>query len=160
MICERVSVSLGPSLSFNDLPSTIECEFTLESARSLGINEIFTKLSSGHLRVVSGSGGDKYTIDSTKSPISFTNSDRKIPTSPNTNGSSIQPPTSQSEETVNSDEKERNGTDGSQDETKVGNALSVPSSGDQVNPDPHDSTGFSTTGGIRFDVIEKLRNGI
>jgi hypothetical protein len=46
-----VNVKLGPTLAFNDLPSTIECSFTLESARNLGIDEIFGKLSCGKLRV-------------------------------------------------------------------------------------------------------------
>ncbi len=51
MLCKDVKVNLGSQLSFNDLPSYIECDFTLESARNLGADEIFEKLSSGSLRV-------------------------------------------------------------------------------------------------------------
>ena len=51
MLCKDVKVNLGSQLSFNDLPSYIECEFTLESARNLGADEIFEKLSAGSLRV-------------------------------------------------------------------------------------------------------------
>jgi len=51
MVTSSVNVKLGPTLAFNDLPSTIECSFTLESARNLGIDEIFGKLSCGKLRV-------------------------------------------------------------------------------------------------------------
>lgn len=51
MITQNVTVKLGPTLSFNDLPSTIECNFELESGRNLGIGEIFGKLSCGQVRV-------------------------------------------------------------------------------------------------------------
>jgi hypothetical protein len=51
MFTTSVTVKLGPTLSFNDLPSTIECDFKLESARNLGIGEIFGKLSCGQVRV-------------------------------------------------------------------------------------------------------------
>lgn len=50
MECSDVKVNLGTQLSFNDLPSYIECEFTLTSARNLGIDEIFEKLSNSGLR--------------------------------------------------------------------------------------------------------------
>jgi LysM repeat protein len=51
MECSNVSVNLGPQLSFNDLPSYIECEFTLTSARNLGIDEIMSKLNCGSIRI-------------------------------------------------------------------------------------------------------------
>jgi len=51
MECSDVQVNLGPQLSFNDLPSYIECEFTLKSARNLGIDEIMEKLNCGSIRV-------------------------------------------------------------------------------------------------------------
>jgi hypothetical protein len=51
MECSDVNIKLGPQLSFNDLPSYIECSFTLTSARNLGIDEIFEKLSNSGLRV-------------------------------------------------------------------------------------------------------------
>lgn len=52
MECSSVTVKLGSQLSFNDLPSYIECEFTLSSARNLGTDEIFEKLSNTGIRVV------------------------------------------------------------------------------------------------------------
>jgi len=51
MECSDVNVNLGPQLSFNDLPSYIECEFTLKSARNLGIDEIMAKLNCGSIRI-------------------------------------------------------------------------------------------------------------
>jgi hypothetical protein len=51
MLCNDVTVNLGKQLSFNDLPSYIECTFTLTSARELGIDEIFEKLTNGGLRI-------------------------------------------------------------------------------------------------------------
>jgi hypothetical protein len=51
MECSDVNIKLGQQLSFNDLPSYIECSFTLTSARNLGIDEIFEKLSNSGLRV-------------------------------------------------------------------------------------------------------------
>jgi len=50
MLCEDVDIKLGSQLSFNDLPSNIECSFTLTSARNLGVDEIFEKLSNAGLR--------------------------------------------------------------------------------------------------------------
>ena len=49
----QLQLTLGPNLAFNDLPSSIELSFTLESARNLGANEIFRKLSTGELRFTS-----------------------------------------------------------------------------------------------------------
>ena len=51
MECSDVNVNLGPQLSFNDLPSYIECEFTLKSARNLGTDEIMSKLNCGSIRI-------------------------------------------------------------------------------------------------------------
>lgn len=58
MECEEVSVKLGSSLSFNDLPSTIEVDITLKSARNLGLQEIFSKFNSGGIRIVEGTATD------------------------------------------------------------------------------------------------------
>jgi hypothetical protein len=48
-----IKLILGPTLAFNDLPSYIEVEFTLSSARNLGANEIFRKLHTGEVRISS-----------------------------------------------------------------------------------------------------------
>ena len=48
-----IKLILGPTLAFNDLPSYIEVEFTLTSARNLGANEIFRKLHTGEVRISS-----------------------------------------------------------------------------------------------------------
>ena len=45
-----MTLKLGSTLAFNDLPSTIEAEITLTSARNLGASEIFRKLSTGEIR--------------------------------------------------------------------------------------------------------------
>jgi hypothetical protein len=48
-----VSLKLGPTLAFNDLPSNITVDFTLNNARPLGLQEILAKFNSGNLRVIS-----------------------------------------------------------------------------------------------------------
>lgn len=47
-----VNLTLGPTLGFNNLPSSIKAEFTLENARPWGMQEIMAKFNSGYLRVV------------------------------------------------------------------------------------------------------------
>lgn len=54
MITTAVNLKLGPTLMFNDLPSSITVEFTLTNARPWGIQEIMSKFNSGYLRTVSG----------------------------------------------------------------------------------------------------------
>jgi hypothetical protein len=52
MLVENVTLSLGPDLAFNDLPSSIKVEFNLTNARPLGLQEIMSKFNSGYLRTV------------------------------------------------------------------------------------------------------------
>lgn len=52
MLVENVSLSLGPNLAFNDLPSSIKVEFNLTNARPWGLQEIMAKFNSGYLRTV------------------------------------------------------------------------------------------------------------
>jgi hypothetical protein len=52
MLSESVSVKLGSTLSFNDLPSNIKVEFTLKNARPLGMQDILAKFNTGYLRSV------------------------------------------------------------------------------------------------------------
>jgi hypothetical protein len=47
MLCKEVTLSVGKSLAFNDLPSSIKIEFTLETARNLGAQEIFNRFNTG-----------------------------------------------------------------------------------------------------------------
>jgi len=47
MVCKNTSVKFGNTLGFNDLPTRIEVSYSLESARSLGIQEIFDKFNIG-----------------------------------------------------------------------------------------------------------------
>ncbi len=47
MLVDTVSIKLGDTLAFNDMPSTIEVEFTMKGARSYGMQEIFDKFSCG-----------------------------------------------------------------------------------------------------------------
>jgi hypothetical protein len=47
MIVENGTVNFGNTLGFNDLPTRIEFSFTIKSARSLGIQEIFDKFNNG-----------------------------------------------------------------------------------------------------------------
>jgi len=50
MLCEEVTVTLGKTLAFNDLPSSIKIAFTLTNARSLGAQEIFNRMNTGRGR--------------------------------------------------------------------------------------------------------------
>lgn len=52
MLCENVNLKLGPTLAFNDLPSSITVEFNLTNARPWGLQEIMAKFNSGYLRTV------------------------------------------------------------------------------------------------------------
>ena len=56
----NVKLTLGPTLAFNDLPSTIDIEFTLTSGRNYGIGEIFRKLTTGDVRITSKSAPSFY----------------------------------------------------------------------------------------------------
>lgn len=52
MLVENVNIKLGPTLSFNDLPSSIKIEFTMKNARPWGLQEILSKFNNGYLRTV------------------------------------------------------------------------------------------------------------
>jgi hypothetical protein len=59
MLVEEVTIDLGNTLSFNDLPSNIKIGFTLTNARSLGAQEIFERFNCGGARIVGPSYGAK-----------------------------------------------------------------------------------------------------
>lgn len=52
MYTTDVKLKLGPTLAFNDLPSSITVNFTLTNARPWGLEEIMAKFNSGYLRSV------------------------------------------------------------------------------------------------------------
>lgn len=52
MYTDNVTLKLGSTLAFNDLPSNIILDFTLQNARPWGMQEIIAKFNTGHLRVV------------------------------------------------------------------------------------------------------------
>lgn len=52
MLVEQVELRLGPTLAFNDLPSSITVEFNMTNARPWGLQEIMAKFNSGYLRTV------------------------------------------------------------------------------------------------------------
>jgi len=54
MLCKSVDINFGPQLSFNDLPTYIEVSAKYESARNLGLQEIFSKFNTGGIRVTEG----------------------------------------------------------------------------------------------------------
>lgn len=60
MLCKGVDVNFGPQLSFNDLPTFIEVTVNLESARNIGLQEIFGKFNTGGIRTVSGTHSGEY----------------------------------------------------------------------------------------------------
>jgi len=119
-----VKLTLGPTLAFNDLPSSVDIEFTLSSARTSGIDEIFRKLSTGEIRFSSSSAPSFY----------------------NTNQGEEEQKKPENSPTI-TDNKNEELADGTQPydisaKTKVGstNAVGLTSSnGTQVNPDPNSS---------------------
>lgn len=54
MYCKSVEIEPGNDLAFNNLPSTIKVTIALESARNLGLQEIFAKYNSGSIRTTNG----------------------------------------------------------------------------------------------------------
>jgi hypothetical protein len=52
MYTDNATLKLGSTLAFNDLPSNITLDFTLQNARPWGLQEIIAKFNTGHLRVV------------------------------------------------------------------------------------------------------------
>jgi len=48
---QEVTLTLGPTLAFNDLPSSIKASFTLQNARAWGLQEIIAKFNTGSIRV-------------------------------------------------------------------------------------------------------------
>lgn len=63
MLTTKVSLKLGPNLSFNDLPTTITADFDLKNARPWGLQEIMAKFNSGYIRTLSYSQDDKGKLD-------------------------------------------------------------------------------------------------
>jgi len=49
---EAMTLTLGPLLAFNDLPSSIKASFALTNARPWGMQEIMAKFNSGYIRSV------------------------------------------------------------------------------------------------------------
>ena len=70
----EVTLTLGPTLAFNDLPSSIKASFTLQNARAWGLQEIIAKFNAGSIRVSTtikddmqiNSGDKQNATDSTK----------------------------------------------------------------------------------------------
>lgn len=145
MVCKDVKVNLGSQLSFNDLPSYIECEFTLESARNLGADEIFEKLSSGALRV-SEQAPSFYNSDD------ISNKSKAEPADRSTGVNDIK-------NTLNENkEDDSNITVDSNLQTKSGN--SDVDSGEKINRDPNSidptigkTTQPPTTGKFTYEVV-------
>lgn len=57
MICNDVKITFGPVLGFNDLPTFMDIEVQLTSARDLGLQEIFSRFNSGEVRTKSNENG-------------------------------------------------------------------------------------------------------
>jgi hypothetical protein len=101
MYTTSVTLTLGKTLAFNDLPSDIKMEFTLQNARPWGLAEIMAKFNTGHLRTINAtkdfrstspqedvqSSGYQYTVGSQSSSPNATNSgDQNAPNQGNTGG--------------------------------------------------------------------------
>ena len=73
MLTQNVSLELGPTLAFNDLPSSIKISFELKNARAWGLQEIMAKFNSGYIR----------TTDVQRTLLETTSFDKKDPKDPN-----------------------------------------------------------------------------
>lgn len=60
MLCQGVDLNFGPQLSFNDLPTYIEVTAKYQSARNIGLQEIFAKFNTGGIRVTEGTLKGEY----------------------------------------------------------------------------------------------------
>jgi hypothetical protein len=134
MLTQDVKVNLGAQLSFNDLPSYIECEFTLASARNLGIDEIIEKLSCSGIRI----SNEHPTFWNTQ-PDPGENQPQPSGPTPSTPAAGATPSTP----TDNKQEDELQNvaaTQSTSEQSKVGNENSTgtaSTTGQQVNPDPN-----------------------
>lgn len=125
MLTQDVTVNFGPQLAFNDLPSFIECEFTLVSARNLGTDEIMEKLSCSGIRV-SNEHPTFWNADPDPGYPPVQN------TTKNSNIGSLSP----------TDNREDNKSDQFNFQSKIGSENSTgtsSTSGETVNPDPNSS---------------------
>jgi hypothetical protein len=123
MYTDSVKLTLGPTLAFNDLPSSVDIEFTLTSARTCGIDEIFRKLSTGEIRFSSSSAPSFYNNNPADEEAKKPENSPTVTDSKNEELSDLQP------SQINKN-------------TKVGSANAVgltSSNGTQVNPDPNSS---------------------
>jgi hypothetical protein len=135
MLCEDVTINLGPQLAFNDLPSSIEAEFRLVSARNLGIDEIMEKLSCGAIRITVEQPTFWNKVEGDNTPNSDSGGGNTTPPS----GPTATPPT-------NNEVKEEDApvvaTQSTADQSKVGNESSTDTTstnGQTVNPDANSS---------------------
>jgi len=120
-----MTLKLGPTLAFNDLPSTIEADITLTSARNLGASEIFRKLSTGEIRFSSKAKKTFYAEDE----------DEDIAGQPGKGPESGKPETATPDESIQLEPSQLT-------KTTVGTitATGVTSStGQQINSDPNSS---------------------
>jgi len=154
MLCSKVEVNFGPQLSFNDLPTYIEVTVTLESARNLGLQEIFAKFNTGGIRVTEGSLEGNYTSGE---PISYWNTDNFNTNYGLTSSETSDSKTSQeanqvdnSENTTNKNEEEvKQGQETKAQEVAPNDTNSpTPSltSDTQTNPDPNSSDPIISSG--------------
>ena len=132
MLTQDVKVNLGAQLSFNDLPSYIECEFTLASARNLGIDEIIEKLSCSGIRI----SNEHPTFWNTQPDPGENQPSGPTPSTPAA-GATPSTPTDNKQE----DELQNvAATQSTSEQSKVGNENSTgtaSTTGQQVNPDPN-----------------------
>lgn len=136
MLTQDVKVNLGQQLAFNDLPSFIECEFTLTSARNIGIDEIFEKLTCSGVRV------------SSEAPTFWnqdpepTNTPPEAPPGPTGGGATggAAPSESKQEDNTTSNPGPSGPQGPTQEQSKVGAATSTgtaSTTGETINPDPN-----------------------
>ena len=133
MLCEEVTINLGPQLAFNDLPSTIEAEFKLVSQRNLGIDEVMEKLSCGAVRITV----EQPTFWNQLEGDGVVNESNEGKNTEQPQGPTASPP-------VNNEVKEEDApvvaTQSSAEQSKVGNEPSTgtaSTTGQTVNPDPN-----------------------
>jgi hypothetical protein len=151
MLTKSVSLKLGPQLAFNDLPSSITVEFTLENARALGMQEIMGKFNSGYLRSIDvqktyyetsqiTSGGKSYI-----EPIGILPGEASVPPDVGTASGTA---SGGSASNVGGNGGPTNTNNGQQNSLPSGNTQSTPDGGVKpISASASEATAFNTGGG-------------
>lgn len=150
MLCKSVEIEPGNILAFNNLPSTIKVTINLQSARNLGLQEIFAKYNAGSIRTING----KYV---TTGPTDFFASDNYVYNKPTTKPI----PKSTSKESQQSSELDKNNPNITTQNTKATTngtqKINNDANGEAIIPSTENTGGLSNSS--TTESIEPITSG-